>query len=121
MTTERQNRTVKILDDHHDQIVAFARTNYKTDGRGVIQVGFPNASPVMAVVGVRMMKYITIGEMRRIMRPGDEETATLVRMIETYDPALQAVVIAAIDGENPVSVKMKLERPLLVDEAEGIH
>ena len=50
-----------------------------------------------------------------------DDAAVLVRMIETYDPSGQAVVTVRIVGQKPVSVKMKLERPLVIDEPPRIH
>ncbi len=43
-------------------------------------------------------------------------------MINTYDPARQAVVTAAIEGQHPISITMTLERPpFLLDDADGVH
>lgn len=69
-----------------------------------------------------MLKYVALGELRSLTNPeGNDEAAVLVRMVETYDPERQAVVMASIDGENPISIKIRLERPNLVDEASGTH
>jgi hypothetical protein len=42
-------------------------------------------------------------------------------MTETYDPATQAVVMAIIDGQNPISIKLRLEKPNLVDDPGGVQ
>ena len=45
----------------------------------------------------------------------------MMRMIETYAPSTQAVVMVVFEGQNPITVKMKLERPFVLDEAAGVH
>jgi len=45
MTQNSQDRTVRIVANHHDQIVTFAPTNYQDAGRGVIQMDFPDVPP----------------------------------------------------------------------------
>ena len=42
-------------------------------------------------------------------------------MIETYDPATQVVVTAALTRGNPITVKMNLDAPVILDEAKGVH
>ena len=48
-------------------------------------------------------------------------TSELLRMLVTYRPREQAVVSVAIGKANPITVKMRLDRPAVVDEAKGIH
>lgn len=123
MSAESRERTMEIISDHHDQLAEFARKSYGHGGRGVIQVSFPNVPPGATVIGSTTMKYIAIDEMHRLAAtlPGNEDAPILVRMVETYDPASQAVVTAAIEGENPISIKMKLELPCLVNEPDVVH
>jgi hypothetical protein len=40
--------------------------------------------------------------------------------LETYDPATQAVVMATAGG-LPVSVKMRLDAPIIIDDPGGRH
>ena len=120
MSDESQDRTIKIISDHHGQIATFARKSYELDGRGAIQVGFPNVPPGRTAVGVGIMKSVALAELHRLA-PADEEMAVLVRMVETYDPMKQAVVLAAIDGELSISIKMKLDPPFVVDTADGVQ
>jgi hypothetical protein len=63
-----------------------------------------------------------VEDLREIAPPGSPESADiLARMTETYDPATQAVVMAAIDGQNPISIKLRLEPPNLVDDPGGVQ
>ncbi len=45
----------------------------------------------------------------------------MVQMIESYDPAKQAVVTVAFGGGNPITVKMRLEAPIIVDGPPGVQ
>ena len=76
MTQNSQNRTVQIVADHHDQIVTFARTSYEPAGRGVIQMDFPDVPPETTVRAVRMMRYITLEDLRQIAPPGSPSLRT---------------------------------------------
>jgi hypothetical protein len=124
MSDESIDRTMKIISDHHHQIVDFARKAYSQDGRGSIEVQFPNVPPGATAIGVSMMSYHKLDELRRLFArelAGNEDAAILMRMMETYHPERQAVVTATIEGENPITIKMKLERPFIVDEPEGVQ
>ena len=123
MLKSSEERTTQIVSDHHDQIAGFARESYGHEGRGVVQIAFPRVPSGTLPVGSTMMKYHTLDDLRRMAAraPGDNHGAILIRMLETYDPATQAVVTAAIEGEMPVSIKMKLERPIISDEPSGVH
>jgi hypothetical protein len=67
------------------------------------------------------MRYIMLEDLRQIAPSGSPESADLLlRMTETYDPATQAVVMAAIDGQNPISIKL-LDPPNLVDDPGGVQ
>ena len=122
MSTESNNRTLQIISAHHGQIVAFAKESFAAAGRGVIVVGFPNVPPGATAVGSTDMKYVTLDEMRELFA-GDpnEDAAITIRMIETFDPSRQAVVTAHIAGLNPISIKLRLDPPFVVDQAEGVH
>ena len=71
------------------------------------------------------MVYHTLDGLRGLTADlqGDsrEDADILLTMVETYDPGRQAVVTVAVEGQNPVSVKMKLEPAFVVDEADGVH
>jgi hypothetical protein len=71
------------------------------------------------------MTYTALDEVVRLTTDVSEhardDADVLIRMLRTYDPTQQAVVTVAVDGRNPVTVKMKLHRPSLVDEADGVH
>jgi hypothetical protein len=118
-------RILKIISDHHEPIAKFAVESYRADGRGVVKIGFPDVPPGSTVMAVRSMTYHTLEQIREIAGglAGDTaaDAAVLVRMIETYDPERQAVVTAAIDGQAPISIKMKLELPIISPQPPGMH
>ena len=71
------------------------------------------------------MAYHALNAVERIANELDAwpkgDGGSIIRMIQAYDPATQAVVIVRIHGQLPVAVMMKLERPFVVDESERIH
>ncbi len=120
------DRAVRFLAGAQEQLAAFARASYATDGRGVVRVRIPEVGAgVLAAVVSTEMVYHTCSQVRELTASlqGDsgEDAAALLRMIDTYDPERQAVVVVAFATGNPVSVKMKLERPFVIDEARGVH
>src|SRR5690348_12677045 len=123
MSENSNERTQKILADHHSQIATFARESYKHDGRGVVQVSFPNVPPGRTGIAIRPMRYITLDQVQAITAKvrGGDDVANLIRMIETYEPERQAVVTAAIDNESPITIKMKLELPTFVEDPGQIQ
>lgn len=124
MSAVSQQQTLELIGAHHEQLVRFARESYAKDGRGAIQVSFPRFPPPgMTLVGTTMMQYFALTELHRLAGelPGNESAAVLVRMVDTYDPERQAVVTAAIKGANPITIKMKLDLPTVVDGSEGVH
>ena len=78
-------------------------------GRGVVRVGFPDLPPNVSVLVSATMVYHTLEEMRRLIAElqgtTPEDADVLLRMLETYDPSRQAVVTAAIEGQNPIRSK----------------
>ncbi len=125
MSDDSRERTLTIIGDHHDQIATFARQSYALDGRGVTRISFPDVPPGTTAIVATEMVYHTLAEIRRVTAnltgTTADDAAVLIRMIDTYDPARQAVVTAAIAGQNPITIKMKLERPFLLDDADGVH
>lgn len=104
----------------------FARDGYEADGRGVTMVDIPGLPSGMTRVTVSTeMVYHVLDDLRgwRADLPptSQEDTDVLIRMIETYDPSRQAVVMLTFAGRNPVTIKMKLERPFGLDEVDGVH
>ena len=84
----------------------------------------PAAGPGVALIAVDKIGYRTLEEVRRLFLGGlptesKGEGDVVLRMIETYDPLKQAVVMAMFEGEKPVTIKMRLEPPFLVDEVSG--
>jgi hypothetical protein len=120
-----RERLLTVMSNHHDQLVAFARSSYEADGRGVIFVEFPKPPQAGGlVVAAADMTYHTIEGVRALtadMIDTNEDARVLIRMVETYDPARQCVVTASFKGQNPVTVKMRLERTLVSDEPEGVQ
>ena len=109
----------------HEELASFARKSFSADGRGVVRIGFPIVPAGVTAVGVADLVYHTLEEIRTLTRgmsgTEHEDADILIRMAETYDPETQAVVLAAIDRQPPISIRLRLDRPVIVDEAEGIH
>jgi hypothetical protein len=105
MMTHAQRRTVDLVAAHLEPIAAFARDGYADRGRGVCMVLFPKTTRDTT------LKYHALDDVPDV----GEGAAVLRRQIETYDPTAQAVVFAAIWGHPPVSMKLKLQRPVIVE------
>lgn len=103
---------------HHGQIASFAADSYATDGRGAIVVRFPALRPGTRVSG-RMMQFFTLAQLETLVSV--EEDGGLLVMVESYDPATQFVVMAAIEEGVPVSIKMRLSFPMVAEEPQCIH
>jgi hypothetical protein len=116
-----QEALAAVLADHQAQVAEFARTSYEADGRGAVRVEFPLPRAGATIVSVTEMVYHTLEELRGLLAADDADQAVLLKMVETYDPTTQAVVVAAFTGGNPISVEMRLEPPTMVDGAEGVH
>ena len=121
--TTIQDRTVEIVSNHQDQFAECARSSYAIHGRGVIQVEFPDVPSGMTALGLSEMKYMTLAELRALTREmsAAAEVRLLVGMVEGYDHSREAVLYARIKGHDPISIKMKLERPTLVDGPDGVQ
>jgi hypothetical protein len=116
--THPQALTEQILADHLEPIARFASESFLLHGRGCVFVEFPDVPPGTTVAGLIQMVYHQLADVPRL--DGNEDAAILIRMIETYNPAEQAVVTAAIEGQLPISVKMKLVRPVIADEPPAV-
>jgi hypothetical protein len=121
MTQNSQDRTVQIVADHHDQIVTFARTSYEHAGRGVIQMDFPDVPPETTVRAVRMMRYITLEDLRQIAPPGSPESADLLLRngdLRSRDTSRGHGVDRRAERDLD---QLRLERPNLVDDPGGVQ
>lgn len=121
--------TVQVIEFIHatlEQLAQFARESYRAEGRGVVRVAFPAAPPpgMTAVISTDMV-YQTHEQVLDLFRDlsGElrEDAHVLIRMMETYDPMRQAVVMAQVGQGNPITIKMKLDPPFVMDEPGGIH
>ena len=118
-----QDWALRLLDDGHEHIAKFGRECFAEFGRGVVQVEFPKVPKGTTRITARNMSYIDLPTLQTsddVMTLG-EDAAILMRTVETYDSDCQVVVLASIDGGTPASVKMRLEKPLLLDEPGGVH
>ena len=114
--TETHARAHDLLVDYHKPIAEFARTSYQQDGRGAVTVEFPDVPPGKTVMGVTNLHYHTLGDL-----PLDEDLAITRHMIETYNPDTQCVVVACIEGYAPISVKLRLQAPVLAPEPKEVQ
>jgi hypothetical protein len=129
------DEVVEMIASVRGPVSAFARQSYQTHGRGVTLIALPPAPLGVRVVVSTQMVYYTAAQFELIFNEfgnlervavGDtrlfrSDAHMIVRMIESYDPSTQAVVTVIFGSENTVTVKMKLERPLLIDERPRIH
>jgi hypothetical protein len=123
--SDNQDQVIQLIEATHDRIAAFARKRYETYGRGVILIAVPQlASGTYALISTEMV-YHLLSAVERIATDLDawsiSDGGALIRMMQTYDPATQAVVIVSINGQPPIAVKMNLDRPFVVDESETVH
>ena len=113
---------VQCIFAAHAQIATFARESFTHDGRGVVMIDFPIARGTNVVAAT--MNYhdlATVREMRaELISSGHDDADILIRRVETYDPATQTVVMATAGG-LPVSVKMRLDAPIIIDDPGGRH
>jgi hypothetical protein len=114
-----KDRAVLAIQAAHKQLSKFAQDSYGMHGRGVTRVSVPALpAPGQTVQVATEMVYHELAELRRMTASMKDrsDAAVLIRMIETYDPAKQAVVMIAVGRDNPVSVKMRLDAPFIVED-----
>lgn len=125
METDNTELVLQFVSAAQPELAGFAKSSFQDGGRGVIRVEFPEVPPGSTVVASTEMVYQTLEEIRRVVSSlkGDNraDAQILLGMIESYDPATQAVVTAVVGGNNPVSIKMKLAPPTLVAAPRGVH
>ena len=106
------------------RLATFARESYAAEGLGYIYFSVPPIpdpdQPIKAEMVYHVLTQVQrlAADLSGVLR---EQADILIRMIETYDPATQAVVMAAVGIGNPIAIKMRLEMPFIVDEAGGVH
>ena len=114
-TSANTDQILEIINAGHARLATFAKESFALHGRGIIRVQFPRVPAGTNALVETKMVYHDLKEMRRLLSKAGKDEATTLQMIETYDPTRQAVVIAAIDGGNPITIKMKLDPPVIVD------
>ena len=124
MSQTDQDRALAMIGEAQERLAIFASESCAAKGRGVVRVSAPELPPGITMVSPEMA-YHTLDEIRGLT--GDakgslrEQADVLIGMIETYDPEQQAVIMVAFGAGNPISVKMRLERPFILDDAGGVH
>jgi hypothetical protein len=118
-------RVEEVLTAVHDQVAEFAKRSYASDGRGVVMFGVPDPPDgFCAALLVTDMSYHTLDSVRTstaaTVGESQADVANLVQMIESYDPAAQAVVMLSV-GDDVVNVKMKLVPPVIADEPARVQ
>jgi hypothetical protein len=108
-----------------EELSKYAQDSYGLLGRGVVRLKVP-AAPIEpgTVLAVTEMVYQTPDVLRPLFAEmpdaGGEDAAILLRMIDTYDPATQAVLVLSFVGTGQhVSLKMRLNPPFVTDESKG--
>jgi len=109
---------VQCIFAAHAQIATFARESFTHDGRGVVMIDFPIAKGTNVVAAT--MNYHDLTSVRELAaemtHSGGEDADVLLRMVETYDPETQAVVMATVGEGWPVSVTVRLDHPTIIDD-----
>jgi hypothetical protein len=113
MADRHQHDMPPFIQAIHEQVSTFARARFQAEGRGLIEATTPIGSALKLREPARPhFVYHTVSEFRRRtadLTGGSRDTVDmLLRMIDTYDPTMQAVLIATLDGQNPVSLRVKL-------------
>jgi len=120
--TQFHDVAVQCLIAAHAEIAKFAVERFAQHGRGVVMIDFPIARGTNVVAAT--MNYhdlAVVREMRaEMISSGREDADVLIRRLETYDPATQAVVMANAGG-LPVFVKMRLDAPIIIDDPGDGH
>jgi len=115
---------MSFIEWGQDRLATFARESYAAEGRGYIYFFVPPIPDPDQPIKAEMV-YHVLTQVQRLTAGLSgvlrEQADILIRMIETYDPATQAVVMAAVGIGNPIAIKMRLEMPFIVDEAGGVH
>ena len=120
---EQRDAAVRFLSGHgiKQEISKFAQDSFGLHGRGAVRIAVPAAPPVSGTsLAITDMLYQTLTVLRPLLTnitgPNRETADVLIGMLETYDPTKHAVVVLSFDeGPNPVSVKMRLDPPYVVD------
>ena len=117
MANSAKDRALLVIQAAHAQLSKFAQDSYGMHGRGVTLVSTPALPAGTTTMVLTEMVYHELADVRRMTADLDpsSDAAVLIRMIETYDPAKQAVVMIATGKDNPISVKMRLDAPYLVE------
>jgi len=130
--TEREVRSLAAAfvedDDSRAQLAALARDHYRREGRGIIAISVrgerPEGRPHLREINIG---YRPIEEYRRrtaplLTGPSRKNIENSIQQIETYDPDTH-VPIAVVCGPTFLTVTflMRLDTPVLVEEAPGLH
>ncbi len=114
MTEGSTDRVLEMINAAQSHLATFARESYAHYGRGVIRVAFPAVPPgTQAIVSAEMV-YHDLEEMKTLVGDTAEGSITL-RLIESYEPEGQAVVIATIGTGNPITMTLRLAPPAFVN------
>ena len=126
------DQVLQLIKVAHERLAAFARESYETVGRGAILIAMPLASGTSARIPTELV-YRPATDFERLFDELDDEDRVflgeagladayvVIRMMKTYDPSTQAVLVITIEGYNPIIMKVKLEPPLVIDERPGIQ
>jgi len=120
----RTTLAMSFIEWGHDRLATFARESYAAEGRGYIYFFVPPIPDPDQPIKMEMVYYVLTqvqrlaADLSGVLR---EQADILIRMIETYDPATQAVVIAAVGTVDPIAIKMRLEMPFIVDQVGCVH
>ena len=116
--TDDTDQILESIGVNQRPLAEAAASFYREHGRGALRVDFPRTRTRALVV----VEYDTLAHLREgDPRGSEDDMATLIRMVEEYDPAHQAVVLACLSGGLPVTVKMKLPPPTGRDEPTSVH
>ena len=107
------DRLLEVVNMAQSQLARFATESFRVDGRGLVQVTVPDFIGEPDTFVATPMAYHTLAGLREKLY-GEDADITL-RMIETYDPEKQAVVMIEFRGGNPITIKMRLEQQAVAE------
>jgi hypothetical protein len=118
MSGSNRARALRFIAATHDQIATYAQESFGMHGRGVVFTEAPARGTPTGFM-TAPMGYTDLAYIRQLHVDATEQeresAAVVLRMVETYDPFKQAVVMIAFPDANAITVKMRLAEPLIED------
>lgn len=116
-----------FVQEWRADLSALAREKYAAHGRGLIAVSVRGPRPVAPDLRSIQYGFRPLAEYRRrtaplLSGPSRDRVEDTIRQIATYNPETH-VPVTVVAGPQclTVSLLMRLDGPIVLDEADGIH